>query len=82
MKVLLDAIFKGLAVAFDSIPLLSKLKGYRSAFGLILMGILPLVDKLLEAKGIGPWNLADTLQPYLLGFTGLSLLARNPGTQP
>ncbi len=77
MKFVLDAIFRGIAYGFEKIPFLKKLQGFRSAIGFILIGLSYLADKLLELNGIGPYHIADMLSPYLIAFTGISLLAHD-----
>ena len=56
---------------FDKIPLLAKLKGYRSAIGLTLLAAL------YGANAFFPLDatLFDTLNGILMTFTGLALNA-------
>lgn len=69
---MLATIFDLLAKGFDSIPVLNKFKGYRSAMGLVAMGAVYALD----AAHIGPGTLSQTLNPYLTTFTGLALNAK------
>lgn len=70
MKELIAGLFQLLAVLFDKIPLLNKLKGYRTVLGLVGLAVVTA----LQISGVGS---ADVLQALQLGFTGLSALALN-----
>lgn len=63
--------FEIIGIGFDKIPALNRLKGYRSAICLIAMGVINGIDY----ANIGPGNLGNMLNPYLVVFTGLSLNA-------
>ena len=67
----IPAVLDIAAQVFDKVPLLNKLKGYRSAIGLALLAVCYGLD----AAQIGPGTLAATCGPSLLAFTGLALNA-------
>lgn len=69
---MIDKFFDLLAVAFDKIPVLNKLKKYRTVLGLFMLGGLYLMDSV----GIGGGQLGPTYLPYLSGFIGLALNAK------
>lgn len=71
MNKLIPVIFEILARAFDTIPILKELRGYRSAIGFF---ILALMHILANINIISPETLSQIL-PYLLIFTGLALNA-------
>jgi len=71
MKDLISAVFEVLAKLFDKIPLLNKLKGYRSVLGFIGLAVLAV----LSAKGVGDSSVLEALKMGFMGFTGMSLLA-------
>lgn len=72
MNQIIPLIFKGLAVAFDKIPVLNKLKGYRAALGLVVRGALLGLD----VANVGGGHLSATYGVYLDVFTGLALNAK------
>lgn len=65
-------IFDFFAVAFDKIPLLNKLKGYRSVLGFIGLAVV----EILSAKGVIGGELKDGLVGGFIGYTALSLNAK------
>jgi hypothetical protein len=68
----ISTIFDFLAVAFDKIPLLNKLKGYRSVLGLIGLAVV----EILSAKGVIGGELKDGLVVGLSSYAALSLNAK------
>lgn len=64
--------FSFLAIAFNKIPFLSKLEGYRSVVGFIGMGII----QVLKLLGKGDPATLDQINIGLIGFTGLALNAK------
>lgn len=72
MGEVIGTLFRGLAIAFDKIPFLNKLKGYRSIVGFIGMGVV----YFLKMKGIGDAEILDAINLGLIGFTGLALNAK------
>ena len=68
-KSIIQGVFDFLAVMFDKIPVLSKLKGYRSAMGLVGLGIIAI----LKAKGVGDAGVLDTIELGLIAFSALAL---------
>lgn len=70
MKQFIDGIFNILAILFDKIPVLNKLKGFRSVAGLLGLAVVAV----LKAKGIGSPELMSGLE---IGFIGLTTLALN-----
>ena len=73
MVEIINTIFKGLAIAFDKIPFLNKIKGYRSVLGFVGMGVIAL----LKMQGIGDAGVLDAINIGLIGFAGLSLNAKD-----
>ena len=71
MKELIGLMLQFLAELFDKVPVLSALKGYRSALGLVAIGVV----KLLGAKGIISASMSDYITDGLGVFTGLALNA-------
>lgn len=69
---LIDIVFKLLANAFDAIPVLNKLKGYRSAIGLagLAATYVPQVASHLDPAT------ANVLRGAFITFTGLALNAK------
>lgn len=79
MNLLIQYFFSFLATAFDQIPGLAKLKGYRSAIGIFLLFVVYLLD----AAKISPAGFKEVVEPVLLTFTGLALNAkRNESVKP
>lgn len=72
MTAIINGIFNFLHVAFDKVPFLTNLKGYRSVVGFVGMGVIVA----LRLNGIGDPSLLDTINLGLMGFTGLSLNAK------
>lgn len=70
MASIINGIFDFLAVAFDKIPLINKLKNYRAVIGYIGLG----VTTFLLVKGIISNDLAI---PLLAGFEAFKDLALN-----
>ena len=77
MKKIIDIMFELLGVGFNSIPMLSKAKGYRTLIGLVLLSVTyaPQVQDHL------PPDVALWLRAGLVTFTGLALNSkgRNEG---
>lgn len=69
MNKVLSTIFDFLAVGFDKIPVLNKLKGYRSVLGFVGLALV----EVLSAKGIVSGELKDGLVLGFAAYTGLSL---------
>ena len=72
MTKLVEGAFEILAVLFDKVPVLNKLKGYRSILGFIGMGTVIV----LKAKGIGNPTTLDALNIGFMAYTGLALNAK------
>ena len=72
MKSVIEAIFKGLAVVFDSVPILNKFKGWRTVIGLLGLTVIGV----LQQTGI-VYGHADIINPLWYGFIGLTGLALN-----
>ena len=72
MKVLINRLFEGLALVFDKIPGLNKLKGGRTILGLVGLAVLAG----LKAYGVGDQAIEGYIWDALLVFTGLSLNAK------
>ena len=72
MKKIVETLFEVLAVAFYKIPLLNKLKGYRSIIGFVGLAVFVFLD----VKGIGDKDLLKTIEVGLTGFTALALNAK------
>lgn len=70
MSKLISGIFDFLAVAFDKIPLLSKLRGYRAAIGYAGLA----VTTVLMLKGVIS---QETALPILVGFETFKDLSLN-----
>lgn len=68
---MIGKIFEVLAVVFDKIPFLNKLKGGRSIIGLVGMAVVAG----LKAYGVGSPDILDQVWDGLMVFTGLALLA-------
>lgn len=69
---MLDQIFGFLAKAFDTIPMMSKIKGYRSAIGLVGLTALYILD----AAHVHGGTSVATYGVYFTTFTGLALNAK------
>jgi hypothetical protein len=72
MEKIIKSIFDFLAFAFDKIPGHEKLKGFRSAFGLLGLCICAV----LRAKGIGDDAVMLILEGIFAGYSGLALNAK------
>ncbi len=72
MSGIVKGVFDVVAVLFDKIPLLDKLKGYRSALGLVGLAVI----SILQMKGIGSPDTLSALELGFLAFTGLALNAK------
>lgn len=72
MQKIITTIFDFLAVGFDKIPVLNKIKGYRSVLGFIGLAIV----KGLEIKGVISGEIKDSLEIGFTVFTGLALNSR------
>jgi uncharacterized membrane protein len=71
MKVFIEGLFELAAVLFDKVPVLNKLKGYRTVLGFVGLGVV----KLLALKGV----LSDptTITMIEAGLMGWTVLAVN-----
>lgn len=72
MNSLISSVFDVLSIAFDKVPGLSKIKGYRSVIGLLGLAALTV----LRIKGVGDETTLSTIEIGLLAFTGLALNAK------
>ena len=72
MKDLINGAFNVLAVLFDKVPVLNKLKGYRSAVGFVGLAVV----SVLQLKTIGSPEVLAALQVGFTGFTALALNAK------
>jgi hypothetical protein len=72
MNLLIQYFFSFLAEAFDQVPGLKKIKGYRAAIGIALLAVV----YFLNAAKISPEGFKDIMEPILLTFTGLALNAK------
>lgn len=72
MSSLISTIFGVAADLFNRVPVLNKLKGYRSVLGFVGLGVVAF----LQTQGIGSPELLSTLQAGFLTFTGLALNAK------
>ena len=68
---MIGKIFEVLAVVFDKIPLINKLKGARSIVGLVAMAVVAG----LKAYGVGSPDILDQVWDGLMVFTGLAMYA-------
>jgi hypothetical protein len=71
MKALVEGIFKGVTLLFDSVPFLNRFKGYRSVLGFVGLAVVAILRATSE---IDPDTLVY-LDTGFLAFTGISLLA-------
>lgn len=69
---MVEKIFDVLAVVWDKIPGINKLKGARSIIGLLGLAIVAA----LQAYGVGSATVLSEVQVGLLAFVGLSLNAK------
>ena len=69
MNSIVNGIFDFIGGLFDKVPVLNKLKGYRTVLGLIGLAVV----SVLQAKHIGDPALLSNIQLGLLTWTGLSL---------
>lgn len=72
MKNIIEGIFGFVDVLFEKIPLLNKLKGYRSVLGLAGMAVIAV----LQNQGIGDQDTLAAINVGFLAFTGLALNAK------
>lgn len=72
MKNIIEGLFTFLDTAFEKIPFLNKLKGYRSVFGLVGMAVVAI----LQQQGIGNPDTLAAINMGFLAFTGLALNAK------
>ena len=72
---IMKKLFEYLAVYFDKIPFLNKVKGLRSMIGFAGLGVVAG----LKAYGVGDAELLSTLQYGFMVWTGLSLNAKGRG---
>ncbi len=70
MQQIIDSLFDMLAVGFDKIPGVKKIKGARTLLGLLGLAIV----FALQANGVGPEDFMDKIK---LGFSGFIMLAMN-----
>lgn len=75
MKSLIESGFEVLAVLFDKIPFLSKLKGYRSVLGFVGLAVV----NVLSLKGVVDQTTANILNGGFIAYTGLALNAKGRG---
>lgn len=71
MKELTGAIFRGLTMLFDSVPLLNKFKGLRSIIGFVGLAV---VYGLKAQTELNP-EILSYVEIGLIGFTGVALVA-------
>lgn len=72
MTNVINTIFGILGNAFDSIPVLNKLKGYRSALGFVGMGVIAVLQHL----NVGSPEILQAINTGFLVWTGLALNAK------
>jgi len=72
MQKIITTLFDFLAVGFDKIPVLNKIKGYRSILGFIGLAIV----KGLASEGLIGSDLDIYLTAGFASFTGLALNAK------
>lgn len=72
MGVLIQKVFDFLAIYFDKIPVLNKIKGLRSILGFIGLAVVAV----LQNYNIGDPELMNSLHLGFLVWTGLSLNAK------
>lgn len=70
MKKLIASAFDLAAVAFDKLPFMAKLKGYRTVLGLVGLAVV----MVLKLQGVGSPALLQVLEA---GFGGFAVLAAN-----
>lgn len=75
MKDVINNIFELLASAFDSIPGLKKIKGYRSLIGFIGLAVVAIFRQL----GIGDPAILSAVEYGFIGFTTLALNSKGRG---
>lgn len=75
MKNIINNIFELLASAFDNIPGLKKIKGYRSLIGFIGLAIVAILRQL----GIGDPAVLSAVEYGFIGFTTLALNSKGRG---
>lgn len=69
MKPIIDTIFSFLDSAFNKIPFMKKLDGYRAVIGLFGMAVISVLSK----QHIGDASTLNAINDGLLLWTGLSL---------
>lgn len=67
----IPTVFEVLGALFNKIPVLNKLKGYRSFLGLGLLAVVVTLDHFNVAGG----GFTNATWPYIAAYTGLALNA-------
>lgn len=76
MQSIIAKIFDALALVFDKIPGLNKIKGARSMVGLLGLAVVAG----LQAYNVGSPEILKAVWDGLLVFTGLALLVKKTGS--
>lgn len=72
MAELIGKLFSYLAIGFDKIPVLNKVKGLRTILGFVGLGVIAG----LNAYGVGDVEIKKAIEAALLAWTALALNAK------